>query len=103
MNFSSTGIQLLRLSGFFLQGLLFCSSFNLESLSNSSYSSLAQLHLSLSAISSASVIFGVLSSVLLAVSILMLSGASFQKTPLRIVTQAFYSIKKLSIIPCLIV
>lgn len=47
---------------------------------------------SLPAVPSASVIFGVRSLVLLAVSILMLSDASFQKAPLCIVTQAFYSI-----------
>lgn len=92
MSFPSTGMWPLTLAGFFLQGFLFCSSFHLESLSNRSYSSLAQLHLSLSAVSSASVIFGVRSFVLLAVSILMLSGASFQKAPLCIVAQALYCV-----------
>lgn len=102
MNFLSTGMQPWRLAVFFLQGFLFCSSFNLESPSNRSYSSLTQLHLSLSAVSSASVIFSVRSVVLLAVSILMLSGAGFQEAPLCIVTQVFCCILKLNIIPCLI-
>lgn len=53
----ATGMQPLRLAGFFLQGFLFCSSFNLESLSNRSYTSLTQLFLSFYAASSASVIF----------------------------------------------
>lgn len=90
MNFPSTGMWPPGLAGFSLQAFLFFCSFHLESLPNRSYSSLTQLHLSLSALSSASVIIDVRSFVLLAVSILMQSGASFQKAPLCIVTQAFY-------------